>query len=300
MSTTEAATDALVVPTGGAPVQANASRWANLRQVLGVALHYPSFIVGLVVLLFWIFDAIFWHVITPYGPLAQVGTALAHPSSAHLLGTDNSGRDVLARVLAGASSVLFVAPVGTVVGVIGGVIVGLVTGYYRRAVDTILMRIVDAILALPAIIAAALVLSLLGTSELSIALLIGIIFTPVVARTVRSAVLAEREKEYVAAARLRGESGAYIMGAEILPNITAPIIVEATVRLGYAIFLAATLSFLTLGIQPPSPDWGLTISTERTFIPIQIWTVLGPAIALGTLVVSVSLVSDGLRKAMDS
>jgi peptide/nickel transport system permease protein len=283
-----------------APAGVSTSRWANVRQVLRVALGLPSFVIGLVVLAFWVFDALAWHLFTPYNPLSQVGTALARPSGAYLLGTDGNGRDVLSRVLAGASSVLLIAPIGTLIGVAGGAVVGLITGYYRGVADMLIMRVVDALLALPAIILAALALSLLGTSELAVALLIGVIFTPVVARTVRSAVLAERESEYVAAARLRGESGAYIMAAEILPNVTAPIIVEATVRLGYAIFMAATLSFLSLGIQPPSPDWGLTISTQRTFISVQPWTVLGPAIALGTLVVSVSLVSDGLRKALNS
>lgn len=288
----------VIAPPGSA--RAGGSRWASLRGVLAVALRSPSFVVGLIVLVFWIFDALAWHLFVPDNPLSQVSTTLLRPSGTYLLGTDSSGRDVLSRVLAGASSVLLIAPIGTVIGVAGGTVAGLITGYYRGVADVLIMRIVDALLALPAIVLAALALSLLGTSEFAVALLIGVIFTPVVARTVRSAVLAERDAEYVAAARLRGESGVYIMAAEILPNVTAPIIVEATVRLGYAIFMAATLSFLSLGIQPPSPDWGLTISTERTFISVQPWTVLGPAIALGTLVVSVSLVSDGLRKALNS
>lgn len=286
-------------PAPGSP-GARASRRANLRSVLAAALRTPSFDVGLVILVFWIFDALAWHLFAPYSPLAQTGGALLRASGAHLLGTDSSGRDILSRVFAGASSVLAIAPAGTVIGVLLGTVTGLLTGYYRGVVDSLVMRAVDALLALPPIILAALALSLLGTSEYAVALLIGVLFTPLVARTVRSAVLTERDAEYVAAAKLRGESGPYIMAAEILPNITAPIIVETTVRLGYAIFLAATFSFLSLGIQPPSPDWGLTIATERTFIQVQQWTVLGPAIALATLVVSVSLVSDGLRKALDS
>lgn len=289
-----------LVPPAPAPAAPGTQRWANARSALAVALRSPSFVVGMVILLFWIVDAVAWHLFAPDSPLAQVGYTLQRPSGAHLLGTDSSGRDVLSRVLAGASSVLAIAPVGTLIGLLGGTIVGLVTGYYRGVADALVMRVVDALLALPAIILAALALSLLGTSEYAVALLIGVLFTPIVARTVRSAVLGQRDAEYVAAARMRGESGLYIMTAEILPNIVAPIIVEATVRLGYAIFIAATLSFLSLGIQPPSPDWGLTIATERTFISVQPWTVLGPAIALATLVVSVSLVSDGLRKALDS
>lgn len=288
------------IPPVTTAAPAGASRWANLRSVLSVAFRSVAFDVGLVILLFWIIDALAWHLFTPYDPLAQSTTTLLQPGGGHLLGTDNSGRDVLSRVLAGASSVLAVAPVGTIIGVALGTAIGLVTGYYRGVVDTLVMRLVDALLAIPAVILAALALSMIGSSEWGVALLIGVIFTPVVARTVRSAVLTERDAEYVAAAKLRGESGVYIMGAEILPNITAPIIVEGTVRFGYAIFMAATLSFLSLGIQPPSPDWGLTVYTERTFVQVQPWVVLGPAIALATLVVSVSLVSDGLRKAMDS
>lgn len=279
----------------------SASRLGNLASVLGVAVRSPSFVVGAVVLAFWVFTAIFWRVLVPYSPLAQNPDAiLAHPSAAHLLGTDSLGRDVLSRVLAGSASVLAVAPIATAIGIAAGTVVGLVTGYYRGATDTLVMRLVDAVLAMPGIITATLVLGLLGPSRLAVVVVIGALFTPIVARTVRSAVLTERDKEYVAAARLRGESGLYIMGAEILPNVTAPIVVEATVRLGYAIFLIATLSFLGLGIQPPSPDWGLTVSQERVYVSVQLWTILGPAIALATLVVSVTLVADGLRKAIES
>jgi peptide/nickel transport system permease protein len=126
-------------------------------------------------------------------------------------------------------------------------------------------------------------------------LVIGVVFAPLVARTVRSAVLAERDREYVAAARLRGESGPYIMAAEILPNVSGPIVVEATVRLGYAIFTSATLSFLGLGLSPPSPDWGLSISDGRSYLELAPWIALAPAVALATLVVGVNLVADGLR-----
>ena len=138
---------------------------------------------------------------------------------------------------------------------------GLFTGYYRGWVDDIFSRLVDALLAFPLIILAVLVLASLGRSPRNVILVIGIIFTPLIARTVRSAVLIEREREYVAAAQLRGERGLCIMFAEILPNITAPIAVEGTIRLGYAIFAAATLAFLGLGIQEPSPDWGLPSRT---------------------------------------
>ena len=236
----------------------------------------------------------------PYGHQALDPTArLAPPSAEHWFGTDNLGRDVFSRVLAGATSVLTVAPLGTALGMLGGIAVGLVTGYYRGRVDDVIMRVVDALLAFPLIIIAVLVLSVLGPSKVNVILVIGVVFTPIVARTVRSAVLSEREREYVAAARLRGESGLYIMVSEILPNILSPIAVEATIRLGYAIFTSATLSFLSLGIQEPSPDWGLTISIGRVYLQAAPWMVLFPALALATLVVAVNLVADGLLQAVE-
>ena len=259
-----------------------------------------TFLTGAAILVFWVFMALFWGVVAPYDPQAVDPTAsLAPPSAEHWFGTDNLGRDVLSRVLAGASSVLTVAPLGTALGMVGGIAVGLITGYYRGRVDDVVMRVVDALLAFPLIIIAVLVLSVLGSSKVNVVLVIGVVFTPIVARTVRSAVLSEREREYVAAARLRGESGGYIMASEILPNILSPIAVEATIRLGYAIFTSATLSFLSLGIQEPSPDWGLTISLGRVYLQAAPWVVVFPALALATLVVAVNLVADGLLQAVE-
>ncbi len=275
-------------------------RRQDLRDLAAVAASSKTFLAGAAILLFWILMALFWQAVVPYSPQALDPTAsLAPPSAEHWFGTDNLGRDVFSRVLAGASSVLTVAPLGTALGMLGGIAVGLVTGYYRGRVDDVVMRIVDALLAFPLIIIAVLVLSVLGPSKLNVILVIGVVFTPIVARTVRSAVLSEREREYVAAARLRGESGLYIMVSEILPNILSPIAVEATIRLGYAIFTSATLSFLSLGIQEPSPDWGLTISIGRVYLQAAPWMVLFPALALATLVVAVNLVADGLLQAVE-
>ena len=275
-------------------------RSQNLRDLAVVAASSKTFIAGAAILLFWMLVALFWGAVVPYSPQALNPTAsLAPPSAEHWFGTDNLGRDVFSRVLAGASSVLTVAPLGTALGMLGGIAVGLVTGYYRGRVDDVVMRVVDALLAFPLIIIAVLVLSVLGPSKVNVILVIGVVFTPIVARTVRSAVLSEREREYVAAARLRGESGLYIMVSEILPNILSPIAVEATIRLGYAIFTSATLSFLSLGIQEPSPDWGLTISIGRVYLQAAPWMVLFPALALATLVVAVNLVADGLLQALE-
>jgi peptide/nickel transport system permease protein len=248
---------------------------------------------------FWVLDAVLWPHIVPYDPEALSNATLQPPSLAHWFGTDDLGRDVFSRTLAGAASTLTVAPAGTALGVTGGILIGLLTGYFRGAVDDIVMRIVDSLLAFPLIIIAVLVMSVLGSSVINIILVIGVIFTPYVARTVRSAVLVERERDYVAAARLLGNSSITIMFVEILPNIMGPIAVEITIRLGYAIFTSATLSFLALGIQQPSPDWGLTISIGRAFLQIAPWEVLFPAAALATLIVAVNLVADGLHQVLE-
>lgn len=277
------------------------NRRSRLTAIARRLLRSPTFDVGMVIVLFWMFDAIFWKYITPHNPQAlDPYLTLKGPSGVHWFGTDWLGRDVFSRVLAGSTTVLEIAPLATILGVVGGTIVGLITGYYGGAMDTLVMRVVDAFLAFPLVIIAVLVLSLLGSSEVTIILLIGIVFTPVVSRTVRSVVLVERNREYVAAARLRGERGPYIMVAEILPNITSAIIVETTVRVGYAIFTAATLSFLGLGLQPPAPDWGLAIAEGRTYLEFAPWVVLFPALALATLVVGINLLVDSISKVVQS
>ena len=285
----------------GVNVSPRASRRQRARAVFIALLHSKTFMAGAIIMLFWILDAIFWPLIVPHDPNAQdLLSTLQRPSGAHLFGTDDLGRDVFSRVLAGARSVLTIAPAATALGLLGGIAIGLVTGYYRGLVDDILMRIVDALLAFPLVIIALLVLAVLGHSTLNVILVIAIVFTPLIARTVRAAVLSEREREYVASAKLLGEPGIVVMVREILPNIVGAIVVEATVRLGYAIFTAATLSFLGLGIQQPSPDWGLSISLGRGFLQVASWMVLFPALALATLVVSLNFVADGLREVLSS
>jgi peptide/nickel transport system permease protein len=285
----------------GLSVSPRATRRQRTRAVVIALLHSKTFMVGAIIMLFWIFDAIFWPLIVPHDPSGQdLLSTLQGPSRAHPFGTDDLGRDVLSRVLAGARSVLTIAPAATALGLLGGITIGLVTGYYRGLVDDILMRIVDALLAFPLVIIALLVLAVLGHSTLNVILVIAVVFTPLIARTVRAAVLSEREREYVASAKLLGEPGIVVMVREILPNLFGAIVVEATVRLGYAIFTAATLSFLGLGIQQPSPDWGLTISLGRAFLQVAWWMVLFPALALATLVIALNFVADGLREVLSS
>ncbi len=274
--------------------KSTAERLAELARALVTT---GTFATGGAIVLFWIIDAIFWPLLVPQNPQAlNPVLTLAPPSAAHWFGTDDLGRDVFARTLAGAASVLTVAPAGTLLGLGGGTLIGLCTGYFRGATDEVVMRVVDAVLAFPLIVIAVLVLAVLGPSVINVILVIGFVFMPYVARTVRAAVLTEREREYVAAARLLGSSSPHIMFAEILPNITGPLAVEITIRFGYAIFTSATLSFLSLGVQQPSPDWGLSISLGRASLQVAPWVVLFPAAALATLIIAVNLVADGLRQ----
>jgi peptide/nickel transport system permease protein len=254
-------------------------------------------LVGALTLLFWVGCALFGPSLVPLDPYADdLLNALSPPSSDNWFGTDQLGRDIFSRVIVGARDILTMAPLATLLGTVAGTALGLLTGYFRGIIDDVVGRFVEAFLALPLVIVALLALVALGASDAMVVIVIGMVFAPIIARTVRSAVLMERELDYVAAARLRGENAFYIMFVEILPNVIPPILVEATVRLGYAIFTVATLSFLGFGIQPPSPDWGLAISESYGLINGGYWwTVLFDAIAIASLVVAVNLVADAIH-----
>ena len=271
------------------------------RYVIRKLLRSPTFLIGAGILLFWVAMALFSTHLTRYAPNAiDPYNTLSGPSAKHWFGTDDSGRDVLSRTLAGARSVLEIAPLAMLLALAAGSTIALVAGYRRGLVDEIIMRGVDVLLCLPVVVAGIVVVSALGHSMPVIVLVIAVLFMPSVSRTVRSAVIAEREREYVLAARLRGENAWFIMIREILPNCAPPIIVEGSVRLGYAVFTSATLSFLGFGLQPPSPDWGLTISTgqQGQYLQVAPWAVLFPALALASLVVSANLVADSLRRTL--
>jgi peptide/nickel transport system permease protein len=283
------------------PLQPTPETRLARRETLGQLARSKTFLAGAFVLLFWIFWALVNARLTPYDPLDQTSDFLARPSGKYWFGTDSLGRDVFSRVLAGSSSVLKIAPLAMLLGLAGGTVLGLVTGYFRGLVDEAIGRIVDAVLALPLIVIAVTAIVAVGPSTLTLILVIGIVFTPLVTRTVRAAVLAERELDYVQAAKLRGERAPYVMFVEILPNVMGPIVVEATVRLGYAIFAVAGLTFLGFGVQPPSPDWSLQISQNYTLLAggSYWWTVLFPGLAIASLVVAVNLIADGLTQVLD-
>ena len=275
-------------------------RRSRRRSRAASVLRSPAALGGLAVLAFWIVDAVAWRSFAPYDPqaISPDGT-LRPPSTDHWFGTDDLGRDVLSRVLAGASSVLTVAPAAALLAVGAGITVGLVAGYLGGAMDELLMRLVDAVLAFPLVVGAVLVLAVIGVSRLHLVIVIAAVLAPATSRTVRAAVRSERGREYVEAARLRGDSAPYIMVAEILPNVSALVVAELTARLAAAIFAAATLSFLGLGIQQPSPDWGLSVALGRVFLQTAPWIVLFPALALATLVVATTVVADRLRERIE-
>lgn len=272
--------------------------WADTLHALS---RSGTFIVGSIVVLFWIACAVFGHYFTPYDPLASdILNSLAPPSGEHWFGTDQLGRDVFSRVIVGSRDILTVAPLATLLATIAGTTLGLLTGYFRGLLDDIVSRFLEAFMAIPVVIKALLIIVAVGTSKFTVIIVIAIAFTPIIARTVRSAVLAERELDYVAAAQLRHESAFHTMFVEILPNVLPPILVESTVRLGYAIFAVATLSFLGFGIQPPSPDWALSISTNYGLIGGGYWwTVLFDGFAIASVVVAVNLVADGVHGAFN-
>lgn len=289
---------AVVVPSTVAPaVAAPPKRFLTLRT----AAKSPTFVVGMLIVLFWVACALWGEAIAPKDAFADYiktgAPRFAKPGGDHLFGTDNLGRDVLSRVIVGSKDILTIAPLATLLGTVLGTALGLVTGYYRRWVDLVVGRIIDAFLAIPLLLLALVVITARGSSNATVIVVIGVAFTPIIARTVRSAVLAQTDLDYVQAARLRGENGVWVMFREILPNVLGPILVEFTVRLGYAIFSVVTLSFLGVGIQDPSADWGLAVSNYYGSLNPNWWPVVFPCLAIASLVVAVNLVADALQEA---
>ncbi len=265
-------------------------------------LRRPTFLVGAGILLFWVVCAIFGHLFAPFNPLAQqLLSANTAPSGTHWFGTDPLGRDVLSRVIVGARDILVVTPLATVIGTILGTALGLAMGYFGGVLDLVAGRIVEAVLALPAVVIAFLFIVALGPTLPTLIIVVGFIFTPLIARTVRAAVLTERHLDYLSAARLLGEKPARVMFAEILPNVLPAILVEFTVRLGYAVFAIATLSFLGFGVQPPTPDWGSDIAANYSgLLAGYWWQTLFPALAIASLVTAVNLITDSIEQVLNA
>jgi peptide/nickel transport system permease protein len=250
-------------------------------DAVSAALRSRTLLIGAAILIFWIVCALFGRHLTPRDPYADdLLSTLAPPSLSHWFGTDQLGRDVFSRVIIGARDILIVAPLATLLGTVLGTVLGLSIGYFRGALDDVVSRVIEALQALPLVIVALLALAAVGTSNATVVCVIGFVFTPIIARTVRAATLNEVELDYVAAARLRGD-------------------VEMTVRLGYAIFFVASLSFIGFGIQPPSADWGIAIAENYSLIGSYWWTILFDAAATASLIIGVNLVADGLNSVFE-
>lgn len=264
--------------------------WRRLRR-------YPATLLGFAIVGFFLLMAIFGPLVAPYEYSDQVlSDRLQPPSAQHIMGTDQFGRDIFSRILVGSRDVFAVAGLGALVAVLLGLILGLFAGNFGGPVDEVAMRLVDVLLAIPPLLLAMIILATLGPSRANVILVVGVLYIPMVARVVRSVVLDLRTRQFIEAARLRGESSSYIMLREMFPNVLPPLAVEASMRFSYAIFLVASLGFLGLGVQPPSPDWGLMVGEARTYFTQAQWVLLFPAGAIALLVVGVGFMSDGLRR----
>jgi peptide/nickel transport system permease protein len=288
-----------VPPTWSPAAEARAARHEQLRE-LG---RSRTFVAGAIIVAFWVLCAIFGELIAPHDPLTPDPiNALAPPSAAHWFGTDSLGRDSFARVMVGGREMLIVAPAAALLATVVGTALGLTAGYLRGAVDDVLSRLFEVFLALPVVVFGAALLAAVGSSRPAIIVAVAIPLSPIVARSVRAAVLAERELEYIDAARVRAEGTGYIMAREVLPNVRAVVLVEFVVRLAYAVFAVATLSFIGVGVQPPTPDWGRQIYEHYGLLGgglLGIWAVAFPVAAIATLVVGISLIVDGLTDVLD-
>ena len=269
------------------------SSWRTLR-------HHPAGMIGLIGFGLLLVVVLLAPLLAPADPTAlDIAHALQAPGKAHLFGTDDLGRDVFSRVLWGGRESLRVALIAIVVAALGGITLGLTSGYFGGAVDGITMRVVDVFLAFPTILLLLSIVAALGPSLGTVLIAVGISFIPNVARFVRSNVLVVRNSEYVTAARVLGADDRYIMGTQILPNILAPLIVYSTIGLGSAIMLTAGLSYLGLGAQPPSPEWGAMLNYGRNYLRDAWWMSVFPGLAMFAAVLFINLLGDGLRDALD-
>jgi peptide/nickel transport system permease protein len=281
---------------------AAAERKKMRGERLALLRRNPAFLVGSVLVSIWVFAALFGELLVPIKPeeLDFMVTDLG-PSSAHWFGTDSLGRDVFSRVVVGSRPIIVMAFCATILGTVVGTTIGLLTGYFKGKFDLIVMRILDAISALPVLILALLALAAVGgSSEVVTIMIIGFVFSPIIARTVRATVLGEAELDYVAAAKLRTEKTRHILFVEILPNVLPPIVVEFTIRLGYAVFAIATLSFLGVGVELGSPNWGSQVSENYVGIFSNIWwSTVFPAGAIATLAIGINLLADGIMESFE-
>lgn len=280
------------------------------RQMLAEFWYYFSenkgAVVGLIVFIAIVLIALAAPLIAPHSPVLQNRNALLIPpfwqeggSTAYLLGTDAVGRDILSRLIFGAQYSLFIGVVVVVIAVTVGIAVGLIAGYVGGWVDTVIMRVMDIILAFPSLLLALVLVAVLGPGLVNAMIAISLVLQPHFVRLTRASVMAEKNREYVTAARVVGASPLRLMVVTILPNCLGPLIVQATLSFSNAILDAAALGFLGMGAQPPTPEWGTMLAEAREFILRAWWVVTFPGLAILVTVLAINLVGDGLRDALD-
>ena len=267
---------------------------------LGRLLANPLGLFGTAVLLVAAVQVMLGPALAPYDPLEfHPRNRLEGPSLAFWLGTDQFGRDIFSRVMVGARSTILFGVVATMLGTAAGSLVGVVSGYVGGRLDDAIMRLMDSFMAIPNLLLAMLIITVLGPSTTNAVLAVAVSFTPSMARIARSVTLSVRTRDFVHAAVARGEGAGYVVFREILPNVVAPVVIEASIRIAFAIMIGATLSFLGLGAQPPASDWGLMVSEARSFMFRNPWLVVWPSLAIGTVAIGFNLFGDGLRDALN-
>lgn len=260
----------------------------------------PTAIVGTTLLVIVGLAAIFGPWLAPYDPqIFDAANRLQGPSATHWLGTDQFGRDLLSRILTGAPSTVSFGLGATILGVGVGSVIGVVAGVAGGWVDSTIMRILDGLLAVPDLLFTLLIVTMLGGGMENAMLAVSVAFAPGMARISRSAVLSVRTRDYVRAAVARGESGLYVVACEVLPNALSPIVVEASIRVSFAIMIGATLGFLGLGAQPPSAEWGLMVAEARQFMFRNPWCVAVPGLSIAIAALGFNLFGDALRDSLD-
>ncbi|MDP3899267.1 MAG: ABC transporter permease subunit [Mesorhizobium sp.] len=263
-------------------------------------------VIGLWVFVFLVIVAVLAPVIAPHLPNAQYRDAVLIPpywqeggNASYLLGTDAVGRDLLSRLLYGAQFSLFIGVIVTTLALVGGIFVGVIAGYFGGWIDTVIMRIMDIILAFPSLLLALVLVAVLGPGLTNAMIAIALVLQPHFVRLTRAAVMSEKGRDYVTAARVSGAGALRLMFKTILPNCMAPLIVQATLSFSTAILDAAALGFLGMGAQPPTPEWGTMLAEAREFILRAWWVVTLPGLAILITVLAINLVGDGLRDALD-
>lgn len=279
-----------------------ATRKQVQREQFAVLYKSPGFIIGALIFAFWVLSSIFPGLLSTIDPKALSAETGIRPNADAWFGTDLLGRDVYSRVIHGARPVLITAPLATVFAILAGSLFGMAAGYFKGAFDDVVSRIAEAVLSIPAILLAIVIIFTFGASTPVIIGTVAVLFTPPVLRTVRAATLSEAQLDYVTSAKMRGESSLFIIVREIMPNILGVVVVEFTVRLGYAIFTIATLAFLGItGADPTDPDWGIDVANQwERIVGGFWWPTVFPALAIATLVISVNLIADSIEKALSS